>query len=74
MEAVVAIGPIARLVPIDIHTSTAHRPIEAQDDPTLPKILGDRKRTAVPAHPDEGEATRTACVLHGLLLPILCDG
>ena len=26
VEAVVAIGPIARLVPIDIHTSTAHRP------------------------------------------------
>ena len=52
----------------------AHRPIKAQEDTAVAKVLGDVERAAIPAYSYEGETTGAPSVLHRFLLSVLYDG
>ena len=72
-KRVVAIGPVADLLAVDVDAGVAHRTIEAEEDTTITEVLGDVQAAAVPASPYEGKATGTTSMLHSFLLTILCD-
>ena len=73
VEAIVAVGPVADLLPVDVDPRVAHRPVEGQAYAALPEVAGDLQLAAVPAHADEGQSPRAASMLHRLLLAILRD-
>ena len=72
-KRVVAIGPVADLLAVDVDAGVAHRAIEAEEDTAITEVLRDVQAAAVPANPYEGKATGTTSMLHSFLLTILCD-
>ena len=73
-EGVIAIGPIARFLPIDIDTGMAHGAVEHQG--SLFPCHGSRSLEiqAIPSHTDKRQASGTSGMFHRLFLPILGNG
>ena len=74
VKGVVAIGPVAGLLPVNIYTGIAHRTVELYGHPLIFRKIRDRETVAVPPDSGKRKTSRAAVMLYGCSLPVLHNG
>ena len=74
VERVVAVRPIACLLPVYPDTCVAHGPVEDEAAPASAAQVRNFEFSPVPPCPRERKASRASCMFHGFGLAVLHDG